>query len=95
MKISNSDLSLLLNQQKELLNLMQMNQESLIRIEKYLKMFFIHNIVCDYENIIQFRSPSEINKHRGPKGPFFSFLSLIVPSGVFNKAFFLFFNAIL
>lgn len=52
MKISNSDLSLLLNQQKELLNLMQMNQESLIRIEKYLKMFFIHNIVCDYENIM-------------------------------------------
>jgi len=52
MKISNSDLSLLLNQQKELLNLMQMNQESLIRIEKYLKMLFIHNIVCDYENIM-------------------------------------------
>lgn len=43
-----------------------------------LKMLRSHN-----ENIIQFRSPSEINKHRGPKGPFFSFLSLIVPSGVF------------
>ena len=52
MKISNSDLSLLLNQQKELLNLMQMNQDSLIRIEKYLKMLFIHNIVYDYENIM-------------------------------------------
>lgn len=25
------------------------------------------------ENIIQFRSPSEVNKHRGPKGPFFLF----------------------
>ena len=30
-----------------------------------LKMLRLHN-----ENIIQFRSPSEVNKHRGPKGPF-------------------------
>lgn len=33
-----------------------------------LKMLRLHN-----ENIIQFRSPSEVNKHRGPKGPFFLF----------------------
>ncbi len=51
MRMSNSDLSLLSEQQKELLNLMQTNQEILIRIEEYLKILFVYNIVSDYESV--------------------------------------------
>lgn len=51
MIMSNSDLSLLSEQQKELLNLMQTNQEILIRIEEYLKILFVYNIVSDYESV--------------------------------------------
>lgn len=51
MRMSNSDLSLLSEQQKELLNLMQTNQEILIRIEEYLKILFIYNIMSDYESV--------------------------------------------
>lgn len=51
MKMSNRDLSLLSEQQKELLNLMQTNQEILIRIEEYLKILFVYNIVSDYESV--------------------------------------------
>ena len=50
MRMSNSDLSLLSEQQKELLNLMQTNQEILIRIEEYLKILFVYNLVSDYES---------------------------------------------
>ena len=51
MRMSNRDLSLLSEQQKELLNLMQTNQEILIRIEEYLKILFVYNIVSDYESV--------------------------------------------
>ncbi len=51
MRMSNSDLSLLSEQQKELLNLMQTNQEILIRIEEYLKILFVYNIMSDYESV--------------------------------------------
>ena len=51
MKMANSDLSLLLEQQKELLDLMQMNQGILISIEEYLKILFVHNLVSDYESV--------------------------------------------
>lgn len=51
MRMSNSDLSLLSEQQKELLNLMQTNQEILIRIEEYLKILFVYNIVSDYDSV--------------------------------------------
>lgn len=51
MRMSNSDLSLLSEQQKELLNLMQTNQEILIRIEEHLKILFVYNIMSDYESV--------------------------------------------
>lgn len=54
-----------------------------------LSMFRLHNA-----NNIQFRNTSEVNIHRGLKEAFLFFISLIVPNGVFNKAFF-FLNAIL
>lgn len=52
MEISNNDLALLLKNQEDILEIMHENQILLTRLEEYIRLLLVHNLVNDYDNII-------------------------------------------